>query len=156
MCFKPEYGKWYWTDGRLNRKSYLCAALILLASMALVSALVLLCLYFAESLREMNFVFLPTLILVGGFCLYLNYVLVSKRFHDLGISAWATFAFPLLGILSQVTSGTDFFTLTDAVSLIASLTSIVLSLTLFFKKGQVGANIYGADPLEKPKIRKKK
>lgn len=156
MCFKPEYGKWYWTNGRLNRKSYLCAALILLAFLALVCALALACLYFAESLKEANFVFLPVLILAGVFCLYLNYMLISKRFHDLGISAWATFIFPVLGILSQVTSGTDFFTLTDAVALIASLASIVLSLTLFFKKGQVGANIYGADPLEKPKTRKKK
>ena len=87
------------------------------------------------------------------FCLYTLSCLVAKRFHDLGKSSWTVlwyYPVGILNILGGVNSFTHFMegdTFWLSIAIIVLPIAVLLGMILTFRKGTVGENKYGEDPL---------
>ena len=84
-------------------------------------------------------------------CCLIYSIPVVKRLHDLKITGWMYLALllrPIYGLVGHLLG--ERWTIWFIVTVI----SIVMFIFLFFKRGTVGANIYGPDPVDedKPKV----
>ena len=84
-------------------------------------------------------------------CCFVYSVPVVKRLHDLKITGWMYLALllrPVYGLVSHL------FGERWTIWFIVTVISIVMFIFLFFKRGTVGANAYGPDPVgeDKPKV----
>ena len=125
-------------SGRYNRKKYFVEALKLCGLYILAGILVtILHLIIKDEdvfLPVFAVIFIPTVII-----LFLKYITnVVKRCHDLG---FPTSAGVLVAILLVAANGTE--------NIAAGLLTTFVALYLLLKRGNIGENQYGADPLNK-------
>lgn len=75
------------------------------------------------------------------------------RFHDLNWSGWMIVVFNAIGLAAVAGILIFWLTVSPAIAFIALLAAgivaVAFSLYLIFKRGTVGPNRFGADPLEK-------
>lgn len=131
-------------DGRINRKPYWLAALVLFV----ISLVVQLGIYFTAGMQAM--------LIVGLAFFWPGFALAVKRAHDRNRPTWLVIAFFALVLISQfmqiadiheVAEGqptTPFFILSLAVAVFA----IFALVDWGFLKGTTGPNQYGPDPLQ--------
>ncbi|MBR1806711.1 MAG: DUF805 domain-containing protein [Selenomonadaceae bacterium] len=138
--------------GRLNRWPYFKYSLILLLPM-IVAAIVfaLIATIFGKS-TDSSLIFgvgLASVLLVACFLIYIvgGVMIIVRRLHDLNLSGWWLIPYyVLIGFGNMQVKDTDsgLFMFSATCGLIA----FVCSMFLLFKRGTVGDNKYGADPLE--------
>ena len=77
------------------------------------------------------------------------------RFHDLNWSGWMIVVFNAIGFAAVAVILIFWFTVSPAVAfialLVAGVIAVVFSLYLLFRRGTVGPNRFGPDPLEEEK-----
>ena len=76
------------------------------------------------------------------FCSYLHGVNVGKRLQDMNINGYLGLVLMALNIIMGLFGGQDKVTF-------VLLADLIIGLFLAFKRGTVGPNFYGPDPLEK-------
>lgn len=115
--------KIYTTEGRLNRLRYFMYQIIWMLISAVVGAILgFMCEFLTNDVQSL-LVIVPTVIF--SFAAGIGSIMLGiRRLHDLNKSGW----FMLL--------------------LLVPLINMVFALYMYLAPGQVGANKYGADPLE--------
>lgn len=125
-------------SGRYNRKKYFIESLKLAGLYILIG----LCFAFLHLLIKNNNIFMPIFAVTFiPFCLILFVKYISnvvKRCHDLG---YPTSAGTIVAILLIAANGTE--------NIAAAFLTTFVALYLLFKKGTIGPNQYGEDPLSK-------
>lgn len=143
--------KYFSFSGRMNRKEFIISSLYLLV-LTVLSYFFLTAIVFGIFGREkVTSLILSGLLLVLTFtALYANVSLSARRFLDLGIdSRWLFLVFGFNFFLNPRLYETEI-----AKYMIAGVGlfySIFLLYLFCFKKGTIGANKYGADPLASEK-----
>ena len=91
--------------------------------------------------------------ILGGLGWLVSLLLEIGRFHDLNWSGWMIVVFNAIGLAAVAGILLFWLTVSPAIAfialLVAGIVSVAFSLYLIFKRGTVGPNRFGADPLEK-------
>lgn len=132
MKFFPQsFGRFYLPEGRVARLSFF----LLSAAFDFFPALLVLCFAVLSGMIGKEILPVAALLLIAQlFSAYVFFILCAKRFHDLDKSAWYAL------LVAIIYFGALFI---PALSQLSYVIIIILSL----KKGTVGPNKYGIDPL---------
>ena len=146
-------------QGRLNRKPYnifsLAMLLVSFFMMILVEKM-------RESLVIMNesdvagkasesdintlLVFALLMLIIAIFMLIAEFTLTIRRMHDLNLSGWCYLLFCVPNVLTAIIYNENSLPIM-LISIVLSLIPLIFCLCLIFKRGTVGENKYGKDPL---------
>ncbi|MCP4395017.1 MAG: DUF805 domain-containing protein [Alphaproteobacteria bacterium] len=138
--------RFFSSHGRMNRQRFFTSILILM-----IPAMILGGIGFVSGEQGEKAPALYTLInqIITLFLIYPTTIIMIKRFHDLGYSAVVGIVISIIGNIGQV--AIMFGLLSPSLFTILSFISfpfmVVALLFLLFKKGTVGENEYGQDPL---------
>ena len=143
--------KIFTTKGRLNRLRYFKYHFSLFLMFAILEFVIFFSLGFFHPVNEILTVILGLIaISIGIFNIVAQIMLAIRRLHDLNYSGW----YYLLWLIFIMIASTTYKVAdkTDNIyflicSLIFDLLCLAFSLCMLFKKGTVGTNKYGADPL---------
>ena len=136
-------------QGRIARKKYFLTDLIIVIPVFLLVFLIILVgmIFKVPMPHEMLFA-LPGVLLL---CTMLSFPTV-KRFHDIGLPGWL-YVFLLFSPIYEFVS--EFSGENAGIEGILASMNLVIFVLLLFKKGTVGPNKYGSDPLEPENLSKK-
>jgi uncharacterized membrane protein YhaH (DUF805 family) len=131
-------------DGRINRKPYWLAALVLLA----ISLVVQFTVYYTAGMQAM--------MVVGLIFFWPGFALAVKRAHDRNRPAWLVIAFFVLVLISQFMQIADIHEIDEgqptaaflALSVVMAVFAIYAFIDWGLLKGTNGPNQYGPDPLQ--------
>lgn len=131
-------------DGRINRKPYWLAALVLFA----ISIVVQLSIYFTAGIQVM--------MIVGLLFFWPGFALAVKRAHDRNRPTWLVIAFFVLVLITQFMQIADVHEVEEgqptaaflALSVAVAAFAIYALIDWGFLKGTNGPNQYGPDPLQ--------
>ena len=143
--------KIFTTKGRLNRLRYFKYHFSLFLILAILEFVIFFTFGFFNSVNKiLTIILLLIAVFTCIFILVAQIMLAIRRLHDLNYSGW----YYLLWLIFIMIASTTYKVAdkTDNIyflicSLIFDLLCLAFSLCMLFKKGTVGTNKYGADPL---------
>ena len=148
------YGNPSWIDGRINRSEYFWRSFkyaFLTVGMAVVAGVA----YLLGGSGLVGGALLTVFMLLALLFYWRLLMGAVKRLHDLNCSGW--WVLLMLGITdysytinhTKISFNLADYLLGETIGNIFSIIGLVLGLLLVFKRGTVGVNKYGKDPLTK-------
>lgn len=107
--------------------------------------------------KKTNYDFLPLSAVFSLLVLIPSYTVACRRLHDLNYSGWWVFApitaiaiitFVMFVLLEIARRHTEMLAIIVLVSFLAYATVFILSVWILMKRGTIGPNRYGDDPLD--------
>ena len=139
--------KIFTTQGRLNRLPYNMYSFALLAISFVTIFLMSMLQGVASTIEPISALVFALLAFVVGIMAFIGQVtLTIRRLHDLNLSGWYYLLYIILSTLPAVIYNEESLTMM-LIALAITLISLILPLFVIFKRGTVGENKYGSDPL---------
>lgn len=142
---KSLWKKIFTTKGRLNRWPYSKYSIGLLLFLVIIVALPLGIMMNETYKRYENIILLCGFLFIVAciFAFVAQSMLTIRRLHDLNLSGRWYLLWVLIIVLENL-----LVDISPVSSRLCSLISLIVSLFVVFKRGTIGDNKYGADPLE--------
>ena len=139
--------KIFTTQGRLNRLPYNMYSFALLAISFVTIFLMSMLQGVASTIEPISALVFALLAFIVGMAAFIGQVtLTIRRLHDLNLSGWYYLFYIILSISPAFFYDEENLAML-LIALVFSLASLILPLFVIFKRGTVGENKYGKDPL---------
>ena len=154
---KSFWRKFFSKKGRLNRLRYLQYRLAILGIFIICGIILgtLGVVFSGISVSSINII-IPLIVIIAIIMLFAGAVsgitLIIRRLHDLNFSGWWCLGYLFITFWANLFTkfpDKDEFLVWHILAIVLWIMLLAFELALFFMKGTVGNNKYGADPLEK-------